>query len=194
MTTASKRNRARPPSRAFTVERREIGPTPERLAKAQGFVEIGDDQKGGRIYTFRDCTMDRLYSRLTKAAKGRAEEDQLRREWHGLMKYKHHWHCGGLQSSLGSVDLNRIFANDPGSMSGMAKTEHQANHRQQYRAAQKIFGHKQGIVVDNVVCYDLTLEMAGYAIGYASAYRARIAAVGIVREAGRDLAKLWGIG
>lgn len=179
----------------MTVERRPItGPTPERLAKAQGFVEIGDDQRGGKIYTFRDCTMDRLYSRLTKAAKGRGEEESLRREWRALMKYKHHWHAAGLLASVGSVDLNRVFASDPSEMSGMAKTERQAHHRQQYRAAQKKLGHRPGIVVDNVVCYDLTLEMAGYAIGYASAYRARQGATKILRDSGCVLAGLWGIG
>lgn len=186
--------RSKPPSRAFTVERREIGPTPERLAKAQGFVEIGDDQRGGKIYTFRDCTMDRLYSRLTKAARTRGDEDRLRREYVALMKYKHHWHAAGLLASVGSVDLNRIFASDPGSMSGMAKTEQQAHHRGEYRRAGKELGHKPGIVVDNVVCYDLTMEMAGYAIGYASPYRAREGATKIIRQAGQDLAGMWGIG
>lgn len=187
--TTSRRIRSRPPSRPP-----EYGPTQERLAKAQGYVDIGDDQRGGKIYTFRDTTMDRLYSRLVKGARGRHEEDQLRREWHGLMKYKHHWHAGGLLPSLGSVDLNRIFASDPGSMSGMAKSEQQAHHRGEYRKAGALLGHKPGIVVDNVVCHDLTLEMAGYSIGYTSPYRARVAAMTIIRSAGLGLAAMWGIG
>lgn len=170
------------------------GPTPERIAKSEGFVEIGDDQRGGKIYTFRDCTMDRLYSRLTKAAKTRGEEDELRREYIALMKYKHHWHCGGLQASLGSVDLNRVFASDPSAMSGMAKSEKQAHHRGEFRKANALIGHKPEIVVRNVVCEDWTLEMGGYSIGYASPYRARVAAVDILRGAGRELAGMWGIG
>lgn len=186
--SATRRIRTRPPNET------RHGPTPERLAKAQGFVDVGDDQRGGKIYTFRDTTMDRLYSRLVKQARGRHEEDQLRREWHGLMKYKHHWHAGGLLPSLGSVDLNRIFASDPGSMSGMAKSEQQAHHRGEYRRAGEILGHRPAIVVQNVVCYDHTVEMAGYAIGYNSPFRARTAAVAIIREAGKGLANLWGIG
>ena len=189
--TTSRRIRTRPPSRPP-----EYGPTPERLAKAQGYVDIGDDQRGGKIYTFRDCTMDRLYSRLTKAAKGRHEEDGLRREYVALMKYKHHWHAAGLLAAIGSVDLNRIFASDPGSMSGMAKSEQQAHHRGEYRKARDKVGHRPGIVLDNVVCADLTLEMAGYAIGvaYASPYRQRLFIVDMLRGAGRDLAEMWGIG
>lgn len=179
------------------VERKAIhGPTPERLAKAQGFVEIGDDQRGGKIYTFRDCTMDRLYSRLTKAARGRHEEEDLRREWRALMKYKHHWHAAGLLASVGSVDLNRVFASDPSSMSGMAKTEAQHHHRQQCRAAEAKVGHRPGIVLSNIVCQDFTLEMAGYSVGvnYASPYRQRLYIVDMLRGSARTLADMWGIG
>ena len=138
--------------------------------------------------------MDRLYSRLTKAAKTRGAEDELRREYTALMKYKHHWHSAGLESALGSVDLNRIFASDPGSMSGMAKTESQAHHRQQYREGRALVGHRPGIVLDSVVCADQSLVIAGYGLGYDSEYRARQAATLILRECGTTLANLWGIG
>jgi hypothetical protein len=175
------------------IERREIGPTPERLAKAHNHFHIGDDKQGVRIYQFCDSTMDRLYSRLTRAA-GRRDEEQLRSEYIALQKYKHHWFAAGLQSSLGSADLNRVFASDPGSMSGMAKSERQAHHRQQYRAARDLLGHKPGIVVDNVVCAETSLEVAGWSIGYSSRTSARDHGERILRESGRKLAKLWGIG
>lgn len=169
------------------------GPTAQRLAAAQGHVSIGDDKQGTRIYHFHDSPLDRLYSRLIRQA-GRYDEDHLRKEYAALQKYKTHWHFAGLESALGSADLNRIFASDPGSMSGMAKTERQAHHRQQYRSARDDLGHKPGIVVDNVACAETSLEIAGWSIGYNSRTSARDNAERILRESGRKLAKFWGIG
>lgn len=179
--------------RITIIERRSDGPTLERLTAAQGHVSIGDDKVGGRIYQFHDSTVDRLYSRLTKAAKSRATEEGLRTEYISLQRYKHHWHHAGLQSAMASVDLNRIFAPDPGSMSGMAKSERQAHHRKQWREARDLLGHKPGIVVDNIMCAETSIECAGWAIGYNSRTSARDNAERILRESGRKLAKLWGI-
>jgi hypothetical protein len=170
------------------------GPTQERLAKAQNHFHIGDDKRGGRVYQFHDNPLDRLYSRLTRQAKSLSAEASLRREYIALTKYRHHWHAAGLQDSIGSADLNRIFASDPGSMSGMAKTERQAHHRKQYREAREDIGHKPGIVVDNVVCAETSLEVAGWSIGYNSRTQARDKAEAILRECGQKLAKLWGVG
>lgn len=155
---------------------------------------VGDDKQGNRVYQFHDSSLDRMYSRLTKKASTRAEEEALRREYIGLQRYKHHWHHGGLQASVGSIDLDRVFASDPTSMSGMAKSERQAHHRQQWRAAREILGHKPGIVIDNFVCADWGLEIAGVTLGYAGGYRARVAAEKVVRESGAILAKMWGVG
>jgi hypothetical protein len=178
--------------RTFIIERRSDGPTAERLLKASGHYHVGDDKQGGRIYQFHDSALDRLYSRLTRGA-GRRDEEQLRSEYIALQKYKHHWFSAGLQSALGSADLNRIFASDPGSMSGMAKSEKQAHHRQQYRNARDLIGHKPGIVVDNVVCADTSLETAGWSIGYNSRTSARGHAERILRQSAHKLAALWGI-
>ncbi len=175
------------------IERHPVGPTPERLAKAQSHYHIGDDKQGVRVYQFCDSPLDRLYSRLTRKA-SRYEEEELRKEYIALQKYKNHWFSAGLQSALGSANLNRVFASDPGSMSGMAKTEKQAHHRQQWRAAQKEIGHKPGIVVDNVVCAETTLQVAGWSIGYNSRTQCVVNAERILRESGQKLAGLWGIG
>lgn len=172
----------------------EYGPTMQRLAAAQGHFSIGDDKQGTRIYHFHDAPLDRLYSRLAKRA-GSNQEQQFRREYVALQKYKHHWYSAGLECALGSADLNRVFASDPGSMSGMAKTERQAHHRQQYRAARLELGHKPGIVVDNVVCAETSLEIAGWSIGsFTSRTSARDGAERILRESAQKLAKLWGVG
>jgi hypothetical protein len=118
----------------------------------------------------------------------------LRQEYNALQKYKIHWTAAGLESSLGSADLGRIFAADPTSMSGMAKTERQAHHRQQWRAARELLGHKPGIVVDNIVCAETSIEVAGWSIGFNSRTQARDSAEKVLRESARKLAKLWGIG
>jgi hypothetical protein len=173
------------------------GPTAERIAKADNHYAVGDDKRGNRVYHFHDCPLDRMYSRLTRQAQSPGDEASLRREYIALTKYHHHWRAAGLQDSIGSADLNRIFAADPGSMSGMAKTERQAHHRKQYREARdgdNGLGHKAGIVVDNVVCAGTSIEAAGWAIGsFTSRTSARDGAERILRESGRKLARLWGI-
>jgi hypothetical protein len=176
----------------------------ERLAKAENHYAVGDDKRGNRIYQFHDSPLDRMYSRLTRQARSQGDEASLRREYIALTKYYHHWRAAGLQESIGSADLNRIFAADPSSMSGMAKTERQAHHRKQYREARDGreengvrvggLGHKAGIVVDNVVCAGTSIEAAGWSIGsFTSRTSARDGAERILRESGRKLAKLWGI-
>jgi hypothetical protein len=187
--------------RTTIIERRETGPTAERLLKAENHFHVGDDKQGGKIYQLCDNPMDRLYSRLTRSASTH-EENSLRREYAALLKYRHHWNSAGLEPSMGSVDLNRIFAADASNMSGMAKTERQFNHRDQYRRARDIIGHRMGIVLDNVVCAEWSLEIAGYSVGYgsykqgrktySSPYRAREEATKLLRGAGTLLAIHWG--
>lgn len=172
------------PKQGIPVEYRDIPCTPERLAKAEQHIDIGDDKQGARIYTFKDSPLDRLFSRKAIDPIG----------YTALQRYKHHWYHGGLLSSIGSVDLNRIFASDVAGMSGMAKSERQAHHRGQWREAREMLGHRPAIIVDNVVCAEHTLEIAGYSLGFTSPYRARSAATDMLKDAGHRLAKLWGIG
>lgn len=170
-----------------------IGPTLERISKAEGSFSIGDDKQGTRIYHFHDAPLDRLYSRLAKEAKRKGEVETIRAEYASLAKFRHHWYHGGLECSVGSLDLNRIFASDPSRMSGMAKSEKQFYHRQQYREAVTLLGWKPHIVVENIICAEVSLQIAGFSIGYNSPFRAREGAEKIVRESARKLAKHWGI-
>jgi hypothetical protein len=171
--------------KAVRVEFREIsGPTPERLLKTDGFFVIGDDKQGAKIFTIRDTPLDRMFNRDAIGGS----------EYAALQKYKHHWHHAGLEASIGSLDLDRVFSSDPGSMSGMAKTERQAHHRKQYREARELLGHRSGVVVDNVVCAEQALDVAGYAVGWTNKPQAIAAATETLRDAGYRLARLWGIG
>lgn len=159
------------------------GPTAERIRHAGEGVEIGDDQQGTRTYTIRNSPLDRLMVR-----KGIDEK-----HYRALVKYRIHWHHAGLEPSLVSVDLDRIFAVDPGAFSGMAKTERQVFHRNRYREARELIGHKASIVVDNVVCAETELHIAGLAMGFKSPHRARLKATEYLAKAGRELAHLWGM-
>lgn len=163
---------------------RDGEPSLERRRHAGGAFQVGGDDKVGQKFTMQDSPLDRMRARDAIGAV----------EYSALRKYAHHWYHGGLLSSVGSVDLNRIFASDPGSMSGMAKTEAQAHHRQQYREARALIGHRPGIVVDNVICQEHPLEVAGYAIGWTNRPQAVAAATEMLRDAGHRLARLWGIG
>ena len=159
------------------------GPTNERVTAAGGAFAVGVD-RGHQTFTMQDSPIDRLRKRGVISD----------REYCALHRYYHHWHCAGLQSSVGSVDLNRVFASDPGSMSGMAKSEKQFYHRQEYRNAREEIGHRSGIVVDNVVCAETTLEIAGYAIGWTNRPQAAAAVIEILRDSGYRLSKFWGMG
>lgn len=171
------------------------GPTTERLAKAEGFYVVGDDQQGTKVYHFQDTPLHRLYSRFRAADKSEDEQRNLMIEWGALQKYFHHWHHAGLESSCGSVDLNRIFSSDPSMMGGMPKTERQVFHRTMYRRAGeylmslKAFGPDDGhsivVLLDNFVCYGWD---RGIASGM-SPYHFRKT----IRGAARHLAKHWGL-
>lgn len=159
------------------------GPTSDRLRHAGGFFELAGEDRASQKFTMLDSPLDRM----------RARDAIDPKEYSALRKYAHHWYYGGLQSSVSSMDLNRVFASDPLSMSGMAKSEGQAHHRQQYREARAMLGHRPGIVVDNVVCAERSLEAAGYSIGWTNRPQAVAAATEILRDAGCRLAWLWGM-
>jgi hypothetical protein len=154
------------------------------LAKSEGYFTVGDDKQGGRVYTIRDAPLERMFAR--QAIGGT--------EYAALQKYRHHWYHAGLEAGLGSVDLNRIFSSDPGSMSGMAASERQAHHRQQWRQARDKLGSRTGGLVDSIVCAEDTIEAAGYRMGWRNKPQAIAAATEMLRDAGYRLAKLWGIG
>jgi hypothetical protein len=170
-------------------------PTTERLAKADSHFHVGDDKQGTRIYQFCDSPLDRIYSRLVKAARrGADKQDELRREYTALKQYRTHWQRAGQETTVGSIDLNSVFASDPSRRQGMPMAESQVHHDKKWREARHELGWKPHIVVENIVCAETSIEVAGLAIGYISRTQARDKAEEILRESGRKLAKLWGIG
>lgn len=112
-------------------------------------------------------------------------------EYSALRRYALHWLAGGLQGPMQSVDLNRIFTFDPTSMSGLAKTERQQDHRDAYRAARCSIGRRPAMVADQVACYDSSLLAVGIMLGYRSPHHAREAAREVLSDAGYRLGQFW---
>jgi hypothetical protein len=112
-------------------------------------------------------------------------------EYSALKKYALHWLAGGLQGHLGSVDLNRILAFDPGSMSGLAKSEAQADHRKLYHQARDRIGIRPALVADHVACFDTPLAVVGNILGYRSRWHGKVKAIEILSDAGYRLGQFW---
>lgn len=159
----------------------DAGPTPERLLHSHGyFTEAGRSRSTKRI-TMLDDALGRAWKRQNISLS----------EYSALKKYALHWLAGGLQGHLGSVDLNRILAFDPGSMSGLAKTERQADHRRLYHAAREAIGRRPAFVADQIACFDQTLSYVGRVLGYRSGPRGRLRAIEILQDAGFRLGRFW---
>jgi hypothetical protein len=166
--------KAQPP-----VEHRAL-PTPERVRRAGRDFERGDT---GQI-TMRDSPLERAFARNIITQE----------QYSAGQKYRHHWYHAGLADPLVSVDLSRIFANDLGSFSGMAKSEQQLFHRQRYREATQSAGKIGSHVLDWAVCREVVLEQVGYSLGWSSRAQAYAAAVERMKAALDELCKLWGVG
>jgi hypothetical protein len=155
-------------------------PTPERVRHAGADFARGDT---GQI-TMRDSPLERAFARNVVTPE----------QYAAGQKYRHHWYHAGLCDPLGSIDLNRIFASDLGSFSGMARTENQVFHRQRYREAAEAIGKIGSHVLEWAVCREIGLEQIGYALGWGSRAQAYAAAAERMKNALDELCRLWGIG
>lgn len=160
-------------------------PTKERMRIAgEENISVGGDERTGKRYVFRDSPLDRaLGKKLITGAQHSA-----------LQKYRHHWYHAGQCPNIGSVDLNRVFASDGGSVAGMPVSEAQVFHRQRWREAMTEIGLRASTVVTRFACEDKNLEECGAAIGWGNKAQAISAATEIVKSASDRLSRLWGIG
>ncbi|MEH2525833.1 MULTISPECIES: hypothetical protein [unclassified Bradyrhizobium] len=157
------------------------GPTIERIARAGAFFTVAGRSRSARKITMLDDALGRAWMRRNISAE----------EYSALKKYALHWLAGGLQGHLGSVDLNRILAFDPGSMSGLAKTERQADHRRLYWAAHDQLGARPAFVADHIACMDSSVPQVAAMLGYRSPSRGRAKVIEILSDAGFRLMKFW---
>ena len=159
----------------------DAGPTAERLLRAEGFFTVAGKSRSGRRISMLDDALGRAWMRKNISAE----------EYSGLKRYAYHWASGGLGGHIGSVDLNRILAFDPGAMSGLAKTESQVNHRNLYHASRAYLGTRPALVADHIACYDSSIAFVGCLLGYKSPFRGREKAIEILSDAGYRLGKYW---
>jgi hypothetical protein len=157
------------------------GPTAERFRQSNGCYTIAGRSKSARRIAMLDDALGRAWMRQKISGE----------EYAALKRYALHWLAGGLQGPMQSVDLNRIFAFDPASMSGLAKTERQQDHRDAYHAARAEIGTRPAFVADQVACYDTSMRQAGIMLGYRSAWHASEAARQILCDAGYRLGRFW---
>jgi hypothetical protein len=161
------------------VEYRAL-PTRERLRHAGGDFERGHT---GQM-TMRDSPLERVFARKLVT----------QRQYSAGQKYRHHWYHAGLSGSLGSIDVNRVFSDDLGGFSGMAKTDQQLFHRQCYRQAVQAVGKIGSHVLEWTVCREMPIDEVGYSLGWSSRPQAFAAGVERMRSALDDLCRIWGIG
>jgi hypothetical protein len=157
------------------------GPTAERIDQAGEFYQIVGRAKSSRHFTMLDDALGRAWVHRFISAE----------EYSALKKYALHWLAGGLQGHLGSVDLNRVLAFDPGSMTGLCKTERQAEHRALYYAARADVGTRPAFVADHIACFDTAIGRVAEALGYRSPYRGREKVRELLSDAGYRLGKFW---
>ena len=160
-------------------EEKAPGPTAERLRRAGQDFDRGET---GQV-TLRDSPLERA----------RRREVITSQQFNAGVKFRHHWYHAGLSESIGSIDLNRIFARDLTAYSGMARTEAQVFHRQRYREACRTLGLKREYVLSWAICREETLEKIGTALGWNNRPQAIAAATELLRDGLDALALLWGV-
>ena len=166
------------------------GPTPERLKQSGGHVDIGDNKQGGKVYTFRDNSLSRIYADMAKK-NGGGDLDQLRIEYVALRRFREIYERAGRFGSVSSMDWSRIGQSSPFGRDLLAKTEAELNARDVYRSTCDRLTHIENIVVQNIVCNEQSLEIAGFAVGKKSKTRAKVYAREKLRSAGTKLAAYW---
>lgn len=161
----------------------ERGITPEREAQSRGASEWGTDERGRKtIQTMRDAPFENFYLR------GGLTEKQ----YSAGVKYRIHWYRAGLAGSLQSIDANRVFASDM-NFDGLARTEAQQFHRDQYRKAVQEIGVIPAAVLETIACYERQLSDVGVKMGWKSTRKGIMAAEDVLRDALDVLCKFWGM-
>lgn len=125
------------------------GTTPERLAKANGNLHV---QNG--VQYMRDSMLDCALNRRRISSK----------QYEAGEKYRHHWYHAGMAGNLISHNFEAI-ARAEALFGGMARTENEAFHRQQYRKARRELERVECLnAVEGFVLFDTAPVDLGYAL------------------------------
>jgi hypothetical protein len=158
------------------------GPTVYRLDKSGGDFHLTGRSKRERRYTMQDDALERAW-------RARWVADV---EYAALARYRDHWASAGFAGAMQTLDLDRVFAFDPSTMSGLSKSERQQDHRDAYREARCKIGTRPALVADGVACFGMRLVEVGIVmLGYRSKAHARDEARAILRDAGFRLSQFW---
>lgn len=165
------------PKRKVSVAQIIIPPTPERMAKAEGFIHASKDGP----FTVRDAPLERLHGakRLTDT------------QYNAATKFRHHWHNAGLAERFAVQNFMGVGGGS--GWDAMPASEFQAHHRDQYRKAVQSLGMKMSMVVEDVVCRDIDLFSVGKKLGWMNEVQARAAVTETLRFALDKLAEEWGM-
>jgi hypothetical protein len=160
------------------------GPTSERLEKAAHGHEVGDDRQGNKVYF--------IELRPIVAMLKKRQIDG--RQFQALDKFHKHWFNAKLGGGCRSVDFNRIYAPDPFADNFLNANERQIANRREYNSALDRLAFQERIIATNLILSEtMTAEQCGYGLGYRSPYRARSAAVTVIRGMADKLCELWDI-
>lgn len=171
-------------ARGQDVDGEIAGPTPERLKQAANAFELGGDRRDRvRVYRMRDAPLERLH----------AEHKLSGVQYAALGRYRRHWFGGNFNGVLRSVDPDRVYAVDYTSMTGLARTYREAEHRDEYRLAREALQWRW-VVVEGVACHEIGLEQIGLQLGFKSPFWARGRVQKFLCEAADMLSSLWQIG
>jgi hypothetical protein len=181
--------RAKPRVINLDKERREKdkgdfrGPTPERLLKSAGEFDVGEDGRGTKVITMRLRPIVAMLSK--KQIDGK--------QFQALDKFHKHWFNAKLGGGCRSVDFNRIYAPDPFS-DYLNASERQWKNRWEYNRALDKLAFQERIIASNLILSEtMTAEECGYGLGYTSRYRARSAAVEVIRGMADRWVEMWGM-
>ncbi len=158
------------------------GPTPERLEKAAHGFEVGDDQQGGKVYFIN-------LRPIVAMLKARQIDGK---QFAALDKFHKHWFNSKLGGGCRSVDFNRVYAPDP--FDYLDASERQWQNRREYNRALDTLAFQEQIIATNLILSEtMTAEQCGNGLGYRSPYRARAAAVTVIRGMADKWIDLWGM-
>jgi len=163
--------------RKFSNAQISVPPTPERMAKAEGYIHAAKDGP----FTVRDAPLERLHG-----AK-RLNDTQ----YNAATKFRHHWHNAGLAERFAVQNFMGVGGGEGWDM--MPASEYQAHHRDQYRKAVQHLGMKLSMVVEDVACREMDLFSVGKKLQWLNEVQARAAVTELLRLALDKLAEEWGL-
>jgi hypothetical protein len=162
----------------------DILPTPERMAKMEGFFSRVKDRDGSSYVVARDAPLEILHGK--QVIEGR--------QYDAGKKFYHHWYRSGLSERFAALNLASGVFGVGGFAGGMAVNEDQAYHRDAYRKSVQHLGMKTSALVQFIVCDEKPLvEVGQNLLGWNNLPQARAAATERLKDALDRLADLYGM-